>query len=590
MVLLALLVGLPVSVSAQPYDWPPDEFEDDPLGLIASYGTTSYYTNLEDRIEVWICQPDGHTGVVNQTVQQLTDRLNKSILPGFFRSLSGGRYTLRFVPGGTTTAFDWRWCEPAEQRDINTAGLMAVAGDRLEDQLEDLLGGGADLPTGGGRQPLPPWVFNTYPSNKRRIIAGFYNGLEGMNIAGIRWVLSRTLAWGRSFTRALPESAIGYERDNPMDMLGSGGALDNLVGTIAVNLYAAGWIDPSDVHIYQGGTDQVTLSVGWEPGTQMIVLPSEQRGHFLSLGARAAQRHDREIPKEGVESYIVSHHECDLLQMIGGTPNPCWGTQRTHKPWPHDTETKTDALGFTVLRNPLMHVLGVGQSLEWNGITVSVADRTGDQWTVTITDGTEPIPDLDIEQFDDGFVDDDGNTHEQAINRIADAGITVGCADEPEPLFCPDRAVTRAEMAAFMLRATGRGDVAPARSNTFSDVPEGEWFTDYVHAFAETGIDTGRDGEWRPDDALTRLEMAYWLTGVFDHIVPISTAVNPLGQTVSRALGLFEDVDQADWTVVEGLYRVGVTYGCSDDPLLYCPDASVTRGQMASFITRALRD
>ena len=82
---------------------------------------------------------------------------------------------------------------------------------------------------------------------------------------------------------------------------------------------------------------------------------------------------------------------------------------------------------------------------------------------------------------------------------------------------------------------------------------------------------------WRPNDPLTRLEMARWLTRMFEHITPIDSPQ-----------GLFDDVNNADWSVVEGLYRVRVTKGCSAQPLLYCPDQSVARAQMASFIIRAL--
>ena len=79
------------------------------------------------------------------------------------------------------------------------------------------------------------------------------------------------------------------------------------------------------------------------------------------------------------------------------------------------------------------------------------------------------------------------------------------------------------------------------------------------------------------DDPLTRLEMAEWLTRMFDHITPVGATE-----------GLFSDVNNADWSVVEGLYDTGVTRGCSTTPLLYCPDEPVTRAQMASFIIRAL--
>jgi len=54
----------------------------------------------------------------------------------------------------------------------------------------------------------------------------------------------------------------------------------------------------------------------------------------------------------------------------------------------------------------------------------------------------------------DFFVDDDGSVYEDAINRLAEAGITRGC-DPGGGLFCPDVAVNRAQMATFLIRALG---------------------------------------------------------------------------------------------------------------------------------------
>ena len=42
-----------------------------------------------------------------------------------------------------------------------------------------------------------------------------------------------------------------------------------------------------------------------------------------------------------------------------------------------------------------------------------------------------------------------------AINRIAQAGITVGCDPPTNNNFCPDRILTRAEMATMLTRALG---------------------------------------------------------------------------------------------------------------------------------------
>jgi len=55
----------------------------------------------------------------------------------------------------------------------------------------------------------------------------------------------------------------------------------------------------------------------------------------------------------------------------------------------------------------------------------------------------------------DRFTDDDGTTHEADINRIAAAGITLGCNPPENDMFCPDDTVTRAQAASFFVRAFG---------------------------------------------------------------------------------------------------------------------------------------
>jgi hypothetical protein len=49
------------------------------------------------------------------------------------------------------------------------------------------------------------------------------------------------------------------------------------------------------------------------------------------------------------------------------------------------------------------------------------------------------------------FDDDDNSMFEADIEWLAQTGITQGCSVSP-PLFCPDRAVTRGQMAAFLHR------------------------------------------------------------------------------------------------------------------------------------------
>lgn len=53
---------------------------------------------------------------------------------------------------------------------------------------------------------------------------------------------------------------------------------------------------------------------------------------------------------------------------------------------------------------------------------------------------------------------------------------------------------------------------------------------------------------------------------------------------------IFGDVPASYWasSFIERLYNAGITGGCSTDPLKYCPEATVTRAQMAIFILRGI--
>jgi glucose/arabinose dehydrogenase len=168
------------------------------------------------------------------------------------------------------------------------------------------------------------------------------------------------------------------------------------------------------------------------------------------------------------------------------------------------------------------------------------------------------------------FLDDDGNIHEGAIEAIFAAGITTGCGAE---LFCPTRPVTRAEMAAFLIRALDEGE-APA-AGTFSDVPPGEWYTGFVEQLAALEISVGyEDGTFRPHQPISRGEMAVLL-------------IRALGETTGPFQGTFSDVAESEFFAgaVERLAALEITLGCGGGR--FCPFDQVLRDQMASFISRA---
>ena len=179
------------------------------------------------------------------------------------------------------------------------------------------------------------------------------------------------------------------------------------------------------------------------------------------------------------------------------------------------------------------------------------------------------------------FCDEDNSVHQANTERIAQWGITLGCSAADPTLYCPGADITRRQMAAFLYRAVSQRWTiqAPARAE-LSDVAANAWFRTYadwvisVDAFAAPG------GAFNPSGVVTRADMAIMMIAAFPHL-----------EAVDEPEGLFQDARGADPAVVraiEGLYRAGVTRGCSTDPLNYCPDQPVTRAQMASYFVRAI--
>ena len=61
----------------------------------------------------------------------------------------------------------------------------------------------------------------------------------------------------------------------------------------------------------------------------------------------------------------------------------------------------------------------------------------------------------------DHFTDDDGSVFEADIDRLATAGVTVGCNPPANDRFCPDALVLRDQMASFLARALRLAPITP---------------------------------------------------------------------------------------------------------------------------------
>ncbi|MGV8040658.1 MAG: leucine-rich repeat domain-containing protein [Thermoanaerobaculaceae bacterium] len=171
------------------------------------------------------------------------------------------------------------------------------------------------------------------------------------------------------------------------------------------------------------------------------------------------------------------------------------------------------------------------------------------------------------------------------VEALFHAGLTTGCGQAPLQ-YCPENLLTRAEMAAFLVRGLhGAAFVPPAATGTvFADVPVSHWAAAYIEQLFADGLTTGciqtPQRLYCPENLLTRSEMAIFLLRL-KH----GAAYAPPPGTGA----VFTDVPLSYWAVswIEQLFAEGITTGCGIVGM-YCPDEPLPRSQMAVFLKRTL--
>lgn len=204
--------------------------------------------------------------------------------------------------------------------------------------------------------------------------------------------------------------------------------------------------------------------------------------------------------------------------------------------------------------NPRYDAMGIG--VVWDGGVPYVVEVFMDS-----------IEELKL-QFSPPFSDDDGSVHETDIVELHEMGITRGCAPDR---FCPQRDVTRGEFATMLVRAL---DLPEAAGDSFIDDDRSE-HESAIEALAASGVTHGCAPErFCPDRPITRGELASFLT-------------RALGLPTGDAGGFSDTAGSVHRSDIDALAASGITKGCTDST--YCPNANVTRGQLASFLVRAIR-
>ena len=531
-----------------------DPFAADPLGLIAHADVYREFSLGAEVWDVWLC--DVLIGDVTLTSTKIISSLKRQIAL-YFRWLSNDRYRPEFVYKGDVAADDRGACERAARSTPTSHRLLVIDdtayGGGYASDGAIVVGGAAVATAPGWSEPILATV-----SHEIGHALGFPHSYGGK----IRWSNGEV-----------------YEGDNPMDLVSGQVRIDLNTATIAVNRYAAGWIDPENVVIHEAGTTEVyELRPPGLGGLQMLVLPGNRPGVFTTLGARIGVGYDLAIPKQGVEVYRIDQRPSACKYPSRGA---CWGTDRRTKPHPAAPQGAGHGEHLYGRRKARLtqHVHGTGDVFEVGQVSVEVVERVGNYYTVKVVDSSTPTPPPEV-TFAGRFSDDDGNVHEANIEIMAELGITLGCNPPDNDRYCPTTVVARAQMMAFLARALGEEGNPEITTSRFSDVPDGAWYLPYLEQLADLGVvEPYEDGTFRPYQPVTRLDMAVFLTRAFSHITEVSPPE-----------GVFSDVpaDAPGAGAVEAIRAAGVTKGCSTEPFSYCPDKPVPRDQMASFLARAL--
>ena len=173
------------------------------------------------------------------------------------------------------------------------------------------------------------------------------------------------------------------------------------------------------------------------------------------------------------------------------------------------------------------------------------------------------------------FVDDDGNVHEGGIEAIAAEGITRGCNPPANDRYCPEKTVTRGQMAVFLARAL---DLGPTSNDYFID-DETSLFEAGINRLAAAGITQGcnppANNRFCPDRDMTRGQMAAMLARAFDYPVSHHNRFN-------------DDNGHIFEQAIQKIAAAGVTVGCNPPANnRFCPNDPIRRDQMATLLTRA---
>ena len=294
----------------------------------------------------------------------------------------------------------------------------------------------------------------------------------------------------------------------------------------------------------------------------------------------------------------------------GELPTPT-RAHHTFKGWYLGTDKVTEA---TIVKTAANHTLLAGWSRSYHALTINYVDKNGnpvaDSYEASVALGADfSVTSPDVKGYklrdkDDAVIEGTmtaaGYTYDVVYVKKSSggSGVQIESPNKPEKdnslrfntedhfayvngypdgTVKPAGDVTRAEVAAILYRVMDADCVKTYETTrcSFSDVVRGDWFNTYVATLENAGVivDTRTNGKFRPNEAITRAELAAMLAQFAD---------------IKSAANSFNDVSARHWASDEIAVcaKMGWINGYPDGS--FRPDATITRAEMMAMINRAL--
>ena len=232
-----------------------------------------------------------------------------------------------------------------------------------------------------------------------------------------------------------------------------------------------------------------------------------------------------------------------------------------------ENKTKIDNItsGFTC--TPMLLSAGGTQT-----ITVSYGGKTA-SFTVAVKEKTANAAFVDVVA---------GQWFYEYVNDLTKRGLLSGTYNNDGTYsFRPESSISRAEFVTLLARASGL-NMSSYDYSSFSDVPLSNWACTYVTWAYVNGIVTGSGTLFRPDDNVTRQEMAVILTRFNNYLKKsMDMEITPIT--------FADDASIASWArnSVIMMQKAGIINGIlnKDGSYSFYPEDNATRAQAAKVVS-----